>query len=134
MLTFMKVLNTAASGMAAQAERLKVVSENVANADTPGYRRKLVTFEETAGGRPGEVGQVRIGDVSLDASPLDEEYNPTHPLADPISGRVQFSNVNLLTEIADAREAGRSYEANVNMFDQARRLYGSVLELLNSRR
>jgi len=119
-------LRSASSGMASQSTRIQVVSENVANADTPGYRRKLVSFENTLGDNGATV---RTGPVKLDRSELTESFDPSHPMADE-SGYVKMSNVSLAVEIADAREAQRSYEANISIFDQARRMYGGVLDLL----
>lgn len=117
-----------ASGMRAQSDRLRFVSENIANADTPGYRRKLTAFEEVVGaGR--ETGQVRTGPVELDQTALDRIHDPSHPMAGA-DGYYDGSNVNLVIEIADAREAQRSYEANLRMFDQARKMRSNLLELL----
>lgn len=128
MLTFMKSLGASSSGMAAQSERLRIVSENVANAHTPGYRRKLMSFEQTLDRSTG--GQrVEIGRVTLDQTALDKVLEPSHPLADE-TGHVEMSNVDILVEIADAREAQRSFEANMNMFDQARKMYAGMLDLL----
>ncbi|GGW25810.1 flagellar basal body rod protein FlgC [Gemmobacter lanyuensis] len=117
-------LSFAASGMQAQSGRLRHVSENIANADTPGYRRKTVSFEEAANAAGVELGKLR-----LDPAPLPQIHDPSHPLADE-SGNYFGSNVNLVTEIADARQAQRSYEANLKMFDQARQMAQSLLELL----
>lgn len=117
-----------ASAMRAQTERLRLLSENIANADTPGYRRKLTTFETVVeAGR--ETGQVRSGPVELDRSGLERVYDPSHPLAGD-DGYFDGSNVDLVIEIADAREAQRSYEANLRMFDQARKMRSSLFELL----
>ncbi len=117
-----------ASGMKAQAERIRFLSENIANADTPGYRRKTAGFEaEMRGGKP--TGLVVIGPPKLDQRPLERVYDPGHPLADE-SGYYDGSNVDLVVEIADAREAQRSYEANLRMFDQARQMSQSLLQLL----
>ncbi len=117
-----------ASGMQAQANRLRHISENIANADTPGYRRKMTTFESVVeSGR--ETGRISAGPVQLDRSELERVYNPSHPLAGE-DGYYDGSNVNLVVEIADAREAQRSYEANLRMFDQARKMRSSLLELL----
>ena len=113
------------SGMSAQAARLRLASENIANADTPGYRRKLVPFEQIVNG----AGAVRTGDVHLDTTSLERVYEPSHPMAGE-DGYYESSNVNLMIEIADAREAQRSYEANLRMFDQARQMTSSLLELL----
>jgi flagellar basal-body rod protein FlgC len=123
-----KTMAAAASGMAAQAARLRLSSENIANADTPGYRRKLVSFEQTFE-RAGEARAVATGPLRLDDTALARIHDPTHPLAGP-DGYHDGSNVNLMVEIADAREANRSYEANLRMFDQARQMAGSLLELL----
>lgn len=117
-----------ASAMRSQAQRLRHVSENIANADTPGYRRKMTTFENVVdSGR--ETGRVRTGPVQLDRSALERIYDPSHPLAGE-DGYHDGSNVSLVVEIADAREAQRSYEANLRMFDQARKMRSSLLELL----
>jgi len=124
----MKTLSASASGMTAQAERLRHVSENIANADTPGYRRKITTFEQTL--EAGQVtGLVKNGRVSLDQSDLPKIFEPGHPMADE-SGQYDGSNVDMVVEIADAREAQRSYEANLKMFDQARQMSTRLLELL----
>lgn len=121
-------LALSASGMKAQSERLRHVSENIANADTPGYRRKTAAFEEVyALGRP--TGAVETGPVRLDRSELTRIYDPGNPLADQ-TGHYDGSNVQLVVEIADAREAQRSYEANLKMFDQTRQMQRSLLELL----
>lgn len=121
-------MHIAASGMKAQSERLRHVSENIANADTPGYRRKQVSFEQTvAFGRA--TGQVQAGRVQLDRSDLPEIFNPSHPMANA-NGFYQGSNVDLIIEIADAREAQRSYDANLKMFEQARQMSSSLLDLL----
>jgi flagellar basal-body rod protein FlgC len=117
-------LSFAASGMEVQAQRLRHVSENIANADTPGYHRKIVGFQETM-----DTGRVETTPVHLDQSPLSSVYDPGNPLADE-SGHYDGSNVDLVIEIADAREAQRSYDANLKMFDQARQMTSSLFELL----
>ena len=128
MSEFQNSLSVSASGLKAQAQRLRHVSENIANADTPGYRRKSVPFENVAGAGQA-AGIVTTGRVKLDQSPLARVYDPSHPLADD-SGHYDGSNVDLVIEIADAREAQRSYEANLKMFDQARQMSASLMDLL----
>lgn len=113
-----------AAGMEAQAHRLRLLSENIANADTPGYRRKMVRFDASA-----EDGQVRLGPIRLDQSELPKVYEPNHPLADE-AGYHLGSNVDLIIELADAREAQRSYDANLKLFDQARQMTLSLFDLL----
>ena len=123
-----KTLELSASGMQAQANRIRHVSENIANADTPGYQRKTISFEsEMLAGRI--TGSVRSGPVELDHRELTRIFDPGHPMADE-TGHYDGSNVDLVVEIADAREAQRSYEANLKMFDQARQMSQSLLELL----
>ncbi len=117
-------LSFAASGMEAQAMRLRHVSENIANADTPGYHRKVMSFETAM-----DSGLVEPGPVRLDQSDLATIYDPGHPLADD-TGHYDGSNVDLVIEIADAREAQRSYEANLRMFDQTRQMTQSLFDLL----
>ncbi len=117
-------LSFAASGMEAQAMRLRHVSENIANADTPGYQRKVMSFDQAM-----ETGLVEPGKVRLDRSDLVKIYDPGHPLADA-TGHYDGSNVDLVIEIADAREAQRSYEANLRMFDQTRQMTQSLFDLL----
>ena len=123
-----RTMSAAASGMAAQAARLRLSAENIANVDTPGYHRKLVSFEETMQ-RGDDARVVATGPLELDQSPLSRINDPNHPLAGP-DGYYDGSNVDLMVEIADAREATRSYEANLRMFDQARQMAGSLLDLL----
>lgn len=121
-------LALSASGLKAQSMRLRHVSENIANADTPGYHRKTVAFQEMVeGGR--KTGEVALGAVELDRRELTRVYDPGHPLADE-TGYYDGSNVDLVVEIADAREAQRSYEANLKMFDQARQMSSALMELL----
>ena len=117
-------MSFAASGMQAQSIRLRHVSENISNADTPGYRRKVISFQEEL-----ENGQVKAGPVTLDQTALTQVYDPGHPLADE-NGYYDGSNVDLVIEIADAREAQRSYEANLKMFDQARQMTQSLFDLI----
>ena len=104
--------------------RLRHVSENVANADTPGYQRKVVTFDHAM-----DTGLVETGPVRLDRTEGARVFDPGHPMADE-NGYYDGSNVDLVIEIADAREAQRSYEANLKLFDQARQMTQSLFDLL----
>jgi len=124
MSDLLRSLTFAASGMEAQSQRLRHVSENIANADTPGYHRKVMSFRTEL-----ENGTVIPGPVRLDRSALERVYQPSHPLADE-TGHYDGSNVDLVIEIADAREAQRSYEANLRMFDQARQMTQSLFDLI----
>ncbi|RGP35447.1 flagellar basal body rod protein FlgC [Pseudotabrizicola alkalilacus] len=124
MTDLLKALSLSASGMEAQAKRLRHVSENIANADTPGYQRKLVSFQSEM-----NTGAVSAARVRLDKTPLPKLFDPSHPLADT-TGHYDGSNVDLVIEIADAREAQRSYEANLRLFDQARQMTQSLFDLI----
>ena len=128
MSEFSKSLSVTTSGLKAQAMRLRHLSENISNADTPGYRRKTVQFE-TAFGARGAVAEVTTGNVNLDRSDPERIYDPSHPLADD-TGHYDGSNVNLLIELTDAREAQRSYEANLKMFEQTRKMSAGLMDLL----
>ncbi|WP_300071547.1 flagellar basal body rod protein FlgC [uncultured Ruegeria sp.] len=126
MSDFSHSLAASASALRAQAARLRHVSENISNADTPGYRRKTVPFEMVQ--KDGKA-MVQTGQVKLDRRDLTRIHDPGHPMADE-SGHYLGSNVDLMIEIADAREAQRSYEANLKMFDQTRQMSSSLMELL----
>ena len=125
--SFSESLAISASGMRAHASRLRLTSENLANNDTPGYRRKMASFDQVFDGGIS-TGLIEKGRTRLDQSELPK-FEPSHPMADD-DGYIQGSNVNLMIEIADAREAQRSYDANLKMFEQTRKLSTSLLDLL----
>ena len=130
-------LKISASGLEAQSSRLRVVSENLANArstgDVPGadpYRRKTISFAQELD-RAAGVETVEIKKIGVDQSDFRTEYDPGNPAADP-NGVVKYPNVNILVEMADMREANRSYEANLQSIRQARDLINSTIDLLRS--
>lgn len=123
-----KAMTASSSGMTAQAFRLRVVSENLSNADTHGYQRKLVSFKNEYNNVSQDVG-VKVNDVTLDRSPGEILFDPSNPLANA-EGYVTMSNVDMMIELADAREAGRTYEANLSTFKQATQMYSSLIDLL----
>lgn len=130
-------LKIASSGLHAQSTRLRVVSENVANAQTTGatagsdpYQRKTVTFGSTLDEVTG-ASIVRVADIGTDDTPFVEEYDPGNPAANA-DGYVKRPNVNMLTEMMDMREANRSYEANVQVVKQAREIINMTIDLLRS--
>jgi len=125
----------AGAGLAVQSARLRVVSENLANAQSTGsvagadpYARKTVTFESELDQALG-VELVQIRSIGTDHSPFRVEHDPGHPAADA-KGFVKYPNVNVLMEMADMREANRSYEANLQVFKQARDLAAMTIDLL----
>ena len=126
MSEFGKALSISSSGLQAQAARLRHLSENISNADTPGYRRKTIPFDLRM--KDG-VAHVEVGRMSLDDRLLERVFDPSHPMADG-TGYYEGSNVELLIELADAREAQRSYEANLKMFEQARQMSSGLMQLL----
>lgn len=128
MNAFAKISAIVSSGLKAQAYRLQLASENLANTDTHGYRRKLVAFDAAMDRETG-ADLVRVSRVMLDPKEGARLFDPSHPLADD-SGHVEMSNVNLMTELADAREANRSYEAGLQIVRQARDMYAGLVDIL----
>ena len=136
-MDFLKTMAIAASGLRAQAGRMRVISENLANADStpakPGaepYRRKLPTFVSEFNRELG-VQTVQIGRTALDKSDFRLKYEPGHPAADA-NGNVKYPNVNSLVELTDMREAQRSYEANVNLVTATRRMIQRTIDILKA--
>jgi flagellar basal-body rod protein FlgC len=134
---FMKTLTIAASGLRAQAGRMRIISENIANADStpssPGadpYRRKVPTFR-TELDRSLDVQLVELGKVQTDQSDFRLKYEPGHPAADK-NGNVKYPNVNPLVELTDMREAQRSYEANINVVTATRRMLQRTIDILKA--
>ena len=132
-----KSIMVSASGLRAQSERMRVISENLANANSlpqaPGldpYRRKTVSFK-TVLDRDQNVDLVKIKKVGFDRSDFKKEYDPGHPGADK-DGYVLRPNVNSLIEAMDMREAQRSYEANINALETARTMLMRTIGILNS--
>ena len=128
-------MKVAASGLGAQSERLRVVSENLANAQSTGnfpgadpYQRKTITFsaelDRTIGAR-----MVEVTAISPDRTAFPSEFHPGHEAADEL-GYVKMPNVNVLIEMADMREANRSYEANLQSIKQARELISMTIDLM----
>jgi flagellar basal-body rod protein FlgC len=131
----MKSMLIAASGMRAQAERMRVIAENLANAnsaaskpDEDPYRRQIPVFKnelDRATGAPS----VKVKGVVSDMSEFREQYMPGHPAADE-RGYVKMPNVNSLVEMMDMREAQRAYEANLNVIDNTRTMMARTVDLL----
>lgn len=129
------VQKIALSGMKAQSERLRVISENLANVDstaqTPDgqpYRRKMVSFKSELDKATG-ANQVKVDKVRPDQSEFQRKYDPKHPAADK-DGYVLAPNVNPLIEMMDMREAQRSYEANLAVISSSKQLLSRTVEML----
>ncbi len=130
-------LKVAASGLGAQSERLRVVSENLANAQSTGttagsdpYRRKTISFVSELD-RASGVSLVGINSIDRDHSAFPVEFQPGNEAADE-KGYVKMPNVNPLIEMADMQEANRSYEANLHVIKQARDLISMTIDLMRS--
>jgi flagellar basal-body rod protein FlgC len=136
-LDYHKSIAIAASGLRAQAGRMRVISENIANADStaprPGaepYRRKIPTFKIEMD-RALDAQVVSLGPVRTDPTEFRLKHEPGHPNADA-NGNVQYPNINSLVEMTDLKEAQRSYEANVNLITASRRMIQRTIEILRS--
>jgi flagellar basal-body rod protein FlgC len=128
-------LNVAASGLRAQTARMKVIAENIANANStapnPGadpYQRKVSVFGQVLNRENGTT-EVKMTRVQKDTSEFRLRYDPTHPGANA-EGYVKMPNVNTLIESLDMREAQRAYEANLNVVESARAMMSRTLDLL----
>src|SRR3974390_3115545 len=136
-MDFVKSLATARSGLRAQAGRMRVISENIANSDstaqTPGgdpYRRRIPTFRAELD-RTISAHVVALGPVHNDPSAFTVKYEPGNPAADA-SGNVKYPNVNPLVEMTDMRDAQRSYEANLNVVGATRSMIQRTLDILRN--
>jgi flagellar basal-body rod protein FlgC len=134
---FMRSMGIATSGLRAQAGRMRVISENIANADSTAstsvgepYRRKIPTFA-SALDRELDAQTVRMGRIKTDTSDFRIKNEPGNPAADA-SGNVKYPNVNSLVEMTDMRDAQRSYEANLNIISATRRMIQRTLDILKS--
>ena len=136
-MDFIKSLAIAASGMRAQAGRMRIITENLANADSTAqqaggdpYRRKIVTFSSSFD-RVLDAQVVKLGSVATDHSDFLVKHEPSNPAADA-KGDVKYPNVNSLVEPTDMRDAQRSYEANLNVITATRRMLQKTIDILKS--
>jgi flagellar basal-body rod protein FlgC len=134
-MDLMDSLAISAAGLRVQGERLRVISENMANVDSvsevPGgdpYRRKTITFKNQLDRELG-MELVKVSKVGLDSSEFTRKYDPSNPAADK-AGYVKLPNVNTLIEMSDMREAQRSYEANLKVIEVARSMLSRTIDLL----
>ena len=134
-MDLMESLMISAAGMRAQGQRLRVVAENLANADSvsevPGgapYRRKTISFKNQLDRELG-MKTVQVSKVGEDPSDFRMKYDPGNPAADA-KGYVKLPNVNSLIEMSDMREAQRSYEANLKAIEVARSMLQRTIDLI----
>ena len=131
-----QTLRIAAAGMKVQSQRLRVIGENIANSSTTAqgaggepYRRKLISFENVLDSNLG-INTVRVANFTYDTAEFGKRYDPTHPAAGD-DGYVLLPNVNALIEMADMREALRSYEANLSVVEAAKSMLQRTIDLLS---
>ncbi|HEY1504094.1 MAG TPA: flagellar basal body rod protein FlgC [Stellaceae bacterium] len=130
-----KSVTVAFSGMSAQSQRLKVIAENIANADstakTPDedpYKRKIISFSDELDKKLG-VDMVKVTGVNQVQGGFGRVYEPGNPGADG-DGYIKTPNVNTITEMMDMREAQRSYDADLNVIDAAKAMLSRTIDLL----
>ncbi|MGO9422489.1 flagellar basal body rod protein FlgC [Roseiarcus sp.] len=128
-------LRIAASGLQAQSTRLRIVSENIANAQSTGptagaepYARKTVSFESALDRATG-ANLIEVKAIGVDQTPFKLERDPGNPAADA-EGVVKMPNVDVLVELADMREANRSYEANLQVAKQTADMLNQTVALM----
>lgn len=135
-MDLMDTMNISAAGMRAQSERLKIVSQNIANAEAVGttdgrdapYRRKTISFKNELDRATGAT-MVKVNKVGVDQSEFDRRYDPAHPYADD-QGYVLYPNVNPIMEMMDMREARRGYESNLNVIESSKSMLTQTISLL----
>jgi flagellar basal-body rod protein FlgC len=135
-MDFSKSMSVAASGMRAQTERMKTISENIANANSTSpvkgadpYRRKIATIQPDFD-RELDATLVKAGKTIRDKSDFRSQYDPGNPNADK-QGYVKLPNVDSLVEIMDMREAQRSYEADLSVMESTKQMLAKTVDLLN---
>lgn len=136
-MDFIKSLGVAASGLKAQMGRMRVISENIANADSTAqsaggdpYRRRIATFSSELDRTLG-ANVVKLGGIQTDNSDFTIKHEPGNPAADS-KGDVKYPNVNTLVELTDLRDAQRSYEANLNVVTATRRMLQRTIDMLKT--
>ena len=130
-----KTMRISTAGMQVQGARLRVISENIANADSlpqdangKPYRRKLITFQNSLNRAMG-LNMVKVHSIKADQSEFGKKFDPNHPAADE-DGYVLTPNVNSLIEMSDMREAQRSYEANLQLIKASKAMLNGTIEIL----
>ena len=134
-MDLLKSIKLAAAGMKAQGERMRVISENLANKDSVGrtpednpYRRKIVTFKNSLD-QEMNIKKVEVDKITEDKSDFGMKFDPNHPAADD-AGYVKIPNVNSLVELMDMKETQRSYEANLKTIEASKRMVAQTLDIL----
>lgn len=134
-MDLMDTMHISAAGMSAQSQRLKIVSQNIANAEAVGsrngtqpYRRQTISFKDVMDKETG-TPLVKVNKIDTDKSDFVQKYEPNHPMADK-DGYVLYPNVNPIMEMMDMREARRGYEANLNVIEASKSMLSQTIGLL----
>lgn len=134
-MDLLDTMNISASGMKAQSARLKIVSQNIANAESVGtrggrnpYQRQTISFKDQLDRETG-ANMVKVDKLGVDRSQFNQRYEPNHPMADD-QGYVLYPNVNPIMEMMDMREARRGYEANLNVIESSKAMLNQTIGLL----
>ncbi|MCZ6494572.1 MAG: flagellar basal body rod protein FlgC [Alphaproteobacteria bacterium] len=136
-MDILKAMKLASAGMRAQGTRMRVVAENLANADTAPenvksepYRRKMVTFKNVLDRTMG-VYKIRVDRIITDRTEFERKYDPGHPAADD-RGYVTMPNVKTMIELMDMKQAQRSFEANLSVIQAAKAMLQKTIDLLRA--
>lgn len=136
-MDLLKTMEVSASGMNAQGQRMRVISENLANKDSVGrtseedpYRRKVLSFKNVLDREQG-ITKVEVGRITEDKGEFDLKYNPSHPAANE-DGYIKVPNVNSLVEMMDMKETQRSYQANLGVIEASKKMIMRTLDILRS--
>lgn len=134
-MDLLSTMHVSASGMKAQSDRLRIVSQNIANAESTGtrpgedpYRRKTIAFKDKLDRELG-LETVKVSRYGTDSRDFPLKYDPTHPAANE-EGYVKMPNVNSITEMMDMREARRGYEANLSVIEASKSMLSQTINLL----
>ena len=134
-MDLLKTMQISASGLDAQGQRMRVISENLANKDSMGkapdedpYRRKVISFRNILDREAG-ITKVQVANIGVDRSEFDLKFNPSHPAANA-DGYVKMPNVNALIEVMDMKETQRSYQANLGAIEAAKKMVMRTLDIL----
>lgn len=134
-MDLLDTIHVSSSGLKTQQDRLKVVSQNIANAESIGtrqgelpYRRKTISFKNALDRESG-VQMVKTNKISTDKSDFVRKFEPNHPEADA-QGYVLYPNINPINEMMDMREARRGYEANLNVIEASKSMLTQTINII----
>lgn len=134
-MDLLKTMHISASGLDAQGQRMRVISENLANKDSMGktpdedpYRRKVISFRNVLD-REKNIMKVEVANIGVDRSDFDLKFNPSHPAANA-DGYVKMPNVNALIEVMDMKETQRSYQANLGAIEASKKMIMRTIDIL----